>query len=95
MEVKVESHFLNIVLVDPQEADDIEAGIIGPRHKFGDIIASMKIMTPRSFIDVNLTTVYRMFSRTKRSIKMLRARFNDSISAGRVYSQILKFNKKI
>jgi len=44
----------------------------------------MKIVPPKEIIDAHLMTV-----------RMLRSRFNDSLTAGRIFAQIIKHNKQL
>lgn len=90
-----DSQFMNMVFVDAKEADDIESGNIGPKEKIGEILSEMKIVLPKEIIDTNLMTVRRYSNGKRKQIKMLRVRFSDSVTAGRIFAQVIKHNKKL
>jgi len=90
-----DSHFLNMVFVDANDADCVENGTTGPKQKFAEMMSGMKIVPPRDIIDANLMTVRRFVNGSRKQIKILRARFGDSLTAGRIFSQVIKHNKNI
>lgn len=90
-----DSHFINIVLVDPNEANCIENGTTGSKQKFSDIMSSMKIVPSGEIVDVNLITVRRFVRGNRKQVKMLRARFSNSMSAGQVLSKVILHNKNL
>ncbi|KAL7033483.1 hypothetical protein ACKWTF_007600 [Chironomus riparius] len=90
-----DSHFINIVFVNGRDADCVEKGTIGPKQKFGEILSEMKIVSPKDIIDAHLMTASRFVNRKRKQIKLLRARFNDSLTAGRIFAQIINHNKNL
>ena len=90
-----DSHFVNIILVDEKEAEDIENGSVGPKEKFVKIMSDMKIMPPREIVDAKLITGRKFINGTRKRIKILRVRFGDSVTPSRIFSQIVTFNKEL
>jgi hypothetical protein len=90
-----DSQFINFVFVDADEADGIENGISGPKQKLTEILSGMKIVPPKEIVDAHLMTVRRFANGRRKQVKMLRIRFNDSITAGRIFSQVIKHNKQL
>ncbi|KAL7036342.1 hypothetical protein ACKWTF_008782 [Chironomus riparius] len=90
-----DSHFINIIFVNGKDADCVENGTIGPKQKFDEILSEMRIVSPKDIIDAHLMTVSRFVNRRRKQIRMLRARFNDSVTAGRIFAQIINHNKNI
>lgn len=90
-----DSHFINIILVDQKEADDIENGTIGPKQKFSKIMTELKITLPKEIIDAKLITARRFISGNRKLIKILRVRFSDSVTPGRIFAQIVNHNKEL
>jgi hypothetical protein len=90
-----DSHFVNIVLVDQKEADDIENGTIGPKQKFSKIMSDLKIVSQKELIDAKLITTRRFINGSRKLIKILKARFGDSITPGRIVAQIITHNKEL
>lgn len=90
-----DSQFINIVFVDARDADCVENGVIGPKQKFTEILSNMKIIPPKDVMDAYLMNVRRFVSGKRKQIRMLRTRFADSLTAGRIFSQIIKHNKSL
>lgn len=92
---RYDSYFLQITFVDENEVDEIENGTIGPRQKFNKIMSALKIVPPRDVIDSNLMTVRRFRNGSKKAMKILKVRFADSLTAGKVFAQVVKHNKNL
>lgn len=90
-----DSHFINIVFVDSSDADGIENGTLGPKQKMNELLSEMKIVPPSDIIDSYLLTVPRFVKGKKKQIKMLKSRFSNALSAGRILSQIIKHNMSL
>lgn len=88
-----DSHFVNIVLVDQKEADDIENGTLGPKQKFAKIMSDLKIVSQKEPIDAKLITARRFVNGSRKLIKILKARFENSFTPGRIVAQIITHNK--
>lgn len=97
LEVKSNSNYdsqhLNVILVERSDADEVECGTIGPRQKFIKILSQIKIVPPSNIVDVRLLTVHKYVGGVKKPLKVLRIRFNDTTTAGKIFSQIVKHNK--
>lgn len=91
----LDSHFINLVFVNPNDADCMENGTTGPKQKFAEILSGMRIVPPKEIIDAHLMTVRRLVNGRRKQTKILRSRFNDSLTAGRIFSQIIKHNKHL
>ncbi|KAL7015437.1 hypothetical protein ACKWTF_016457 [Chironomus riparius] len=87
--------FVNIILVDEKEAEEIENGSIGPKQKFTKIMSDMKIMPPKEVVDAKLITGRKFINGTRKLIKILRVRFCDSVTPSRIFSQIVTYNKEL
>ena len=94
-ECAFDSHFVNIILVDAKDADEIESGTIGPKQKFNKILSTMKIVPPTEVVDAKLINGRKFINGTKKLIKILRVRFSDSVSPGRIFKQIVVHNKEL
>lgn len=90
-----DSQFINIVFVDANEASCVENGTTGPKQKFVEILSELKIVPPKDIIDAHLMTVRRFDKGRRKQIKMLRTRFADSLTAGRIFSLIIQHNKNL
>lgn len=90
-----DSHFINVVFVDAKDAECVENGLTGPKQKLADILTEMKIVTPSNVVDTHLMTVRRFVNGRRKQIKMLRTRFSDTVTAGRILSQIINHNKTL
>ena len=90
-----DSFFLNLIIADDKDVESLESGITGPKEKFSEILSSMKIVPPKDICDSHLMTVPRFRNGKKKHVKILRTRFNDSLTAGRIFSQVIKHNRSL
>lgn len=89
-----DNHFLNIILVDQNEASEIENGSTGSMQKFIRALQTMSIPSPNDLVDVDLLNVRKFVDGKRKPVKMLRARFNNSVTPGRILAKIIKNNKE-
>lgn len=91
----LDSHLLNIILVDQKEADEIENGSVGPKQKFARIMSDMKITSPKEIVDAKLITTRKFISGNRKMIKILKIRFGDPVTPSRIFAQIVKHNNEL
>lgn len=58
-------------------------------------MSALKIVPPREIIDANLMTVRRFRNGSRKQIKMLKLRFADSITSGKIFGQIVNHNRSL
>ena len=90
-----EGHTLNIIMKDEKDATEIENGTIRPMQKFSKILNSMNINIPRDITDVNILSMRRFVNGTSKPIKLLKARFNNTVTPGRIFGRIVKHNRSL
>lgn len=90
-----DSQYLNVILIDSKEAEDVERGVIGPKQQFNKIMGHLKMTPPNNVLDARLIQVYKQTNGNRKIVKMLKIRFNDTVTSGRVFAQIIKYNNQV
>ncbi|KAG5666863.1 hypothetical protein PVAND_014871 [Polypedilum vanderplanki] len=86
---------LGIIFLDKTEGNDVEAGKIKPHIKIQEIFKYMSINYAKSSIaNTFLMTSRRMIRNESQLVKILEIRFNDTVTAGRIFAQMSKWNNE-
>lgn len=87
---------LNLIILDKNESSLVEAGEITPRNKAYDILNYLEVGYNRNSIaDVMLKTIRKDIDGKFTVLKMLEIRFNDTVSAGRIFGHIIRWNRSV
>lgn len=58
-------------------------------------MTDLKIISPKEIVDAKLITTRRFVNGNRKLIKILRIRFGDSVSPGRIIAQMINYNKEL
>ncbi|KAG5675214.1 hypothetical protein PVAND_005138 [Polypedilum vanderplanki] len=82
-------------ILDKSESEEIESGIVKPFVKVHQIFNYMNVSYAKSsIVNAFLITSRRMINGTSRVVKLLEIKFNDNVTAGRIFAHISKWNNE-
>lgn len=86
---------LGLIILDEKESEEIESGQIKPHIKIHQMLRYMNVhYSKSSIVNTFLATSRRMINGQSRIVKMLEIKFNDNVTAGRIFAHISKWNNE-
>ncbi|KAG5685033.1 hypothetical protein PVAND_014236 [Polypedilum vanderplanki] len=86
---------LGLIILDENESEEIESGEVKPHIKVHEMLRYMNVnYSKSSIVNTFLTTSKRMIRNESKIVKVLEIKFNDNITAGRIFAHITKWNSE-